>query len=232
MSRIEPDPWLTEFVGVPAHRVVIDGAVEEISDEVRGALAVPSFAWVKVDADDVATVGALEELGFRVVDVNVALARPIADGPRPAPCARFATDADEHRVAVLAASQMRSRFHLDPAFPPGAADRLKEAWARSYWHGGRGDWMVVAEVGGVVAGFLQLLLDGSRLVVDLIAVAPDARRTGVARSMLAFAEASCGPAETFAVGTQVGNVASLRLYESAGFRVSSTSYVLHAHGPR
>ena len=37
-----------------------------------------------------------------------------------------------------------------------------------------------------------------------------------------------GP-KTVRVGTQIANIPSLRLYESLGFRIADTHYVLHYH---
>jgi ribosomal protein S18 acetylase RimI-like enzyme len=127
-------------------------------------------------------------------------------------------------------SFLYSRFHLDPAFSRAVADRIKAEWAGNFFHGQRGDHMVVAEVAGAVRGFLQLLQDEpERMTIDLIAVAEDVRGRGVASAMMGYAMRACR-ARTLRVGTQAANLASLRLYENLGFRVIATSYVLHRHG--
>jgi hypothetical protein len=48
----------------------------------------------------------------------------------------------------------------------------------------------------------------------------------IQRERLLIAEKGGAPAW---VGTQAANIPSLRLYESFGFRVCETAYVLHAH---
>jgi ribosomal protein S18 acetylase RimI-like enzyme len=92
----------------------------------------------------------------------------------------------------------------------------------------------VAERDSVVAGFLQLLWAGPVLVIDLIAVSPQATRQGHARAMLAFAAANgtggMRRPEGFRVGTQAANAPSVRLYESLGFRFTDAQFVLHHHG--
>jgi GNAT superfamily N-acetyltransferase len=139
-------------------------------------------------------------------------------------------------VEAIAGSAFRySRFHLDPQIPKSLADKVKAVWAGNWFAGQRGDGMVVAEDAGQVAGFLQLLWSGEQcLVIDLVAVRPQSARKGLSRAMIGFAQANgTGDARRAAgmiVGTQAANVPSVRLYESLGFRLRQTKFVLHHHG--
>jgi ribosomal protein S18 acetylase RimI-like enzyme len=147
---------------------------------------------------------------------------------------RLARAGDREAVASLAGRAFRfSRFHLDPAIPRGLADRVKAGWAANFFAGARGDAMVVAEQDGAVAGFLLLLRGPSDgVTIDLIAVAPESARQGLARAMIGFAAQGAGGARPkgWRVGTQAANIASVRLYESLGFRLSQAQFVLHHHG--
>jgi len=128
-------------------------------------------------------------------------------------------------------SFVHDRFHRDPAIPLAAANAVKRSWALNYFAGKRGDWMVVVCRDGRPVGFLQLLRSQTDdLVIDLIAVDRDYRRGGIARAMIAFAVANCRGDGRLVVGTQVANVASVRLYENIGFRLDAAHYVLHHHG--
>lgn len=81
----------------------------------------------------------------------------------------------------------------------------------------------VAEVDGVVAGFIQAspaLRDGSRWHVDFIAVAPEFRSSGVAAAMLdhvVLAQAEAG-VDCFTAEVDVRNRRALELYARRGFR--------------
>src|SRR5262249_55999007 len=81
-------------------------------------------------------------------------------------------------------------FDGGPAVGKAVANKVKAGWASNFFAGQRGDGMVVAERDGVVAGFLQLLWAGRVLVIDLIAVSPQAARQGHGRAMIAFAAAN------------------------------------------
>ena len=48
--------------------------------------------------------------------------------------------------------------------------------------------------------------------------------------MIAFVESQFAPS-VIAVGTQVANLPSVRLYEKLGFRLAAAQYVFHFHNP-
>jgi ribosomal protein S18 acetylase RimI-like enzyme len=228
------DAWLGEVLGRAAYRFEFspDAAASEMADELTG-LEPSAFVYTKAACKDVARVGRLQELGFRLIDTNVVLEKPCGGAPAATPGAlvRFAGAQDEEAVVRVArGSFTSSRFHLDPRIPAAAANAVKAEWARNFFHGKRGQHMVVALVDGEVAGFEQILHSGEALTIDLIAVEERFRRRGLAAAMIRFAESAL-PARTIRVGTQIANASSLRLYESLGFRVAASQYVFHLHRP-
>jgi ribosomal protein S18 acetylase RimI-like enzyme len=227
------DEWLGRLLGRPALR--LDRADTGDAGWIGRLDHEDLFITVKLPAHDVAALGELEAIGFRVVDAALTFSAA-AVGPQAAdPRVRAARRGDRERVAELAGRAFRfSRFHLDPAIPRALADRVKQSWAANFFAGARGDAMVVAEQDGAILGFLQLLHGASSgFVIDLIAVAPEAARQGLARAMIGFAAAQGvnGAAPSgWRVGTQAANIASVRLYESLGFRLEHAQFVLHHHG--
>jgi dTDP-4-amino-4,6-dideoxy-D-galactose acyltransferase len=231
-SGLLADDWLAEQLGVRAWRVdlgdtdhrAFDRVVRELDEE-------PSFAYAKVPTDRIAAVHALEDHGFRVVDMAVRLRRNgIADLPEASDGIGPAGPEDADAVADVARNAFtRSRFHLDPAIDDAVANELKAAWTRSWFSGRRGDAMVVARFDDRVVGFLQLLREGPTAVIDLIGVAETARSRGAGAAMIGVA-ARMMATEALEVGTQAANVDSLRFYQRLGFVVIDTAYVLHRHG--
>ena len=80
-------------------------------------------------------------------------------------------------------------------------------------------------------GFLAALKshDGAQAIIDLVGVHPDAQRQGVGRTMIVRFAEHYRDVNELIVGTQVANVPSVQLYESLGFRLKSSQYVLHMH---
>jgi ribosomal protein S18 acetylase RimI-like enzyme len=222
------DPWLSGLLGKPAYHLSMHASPH--GEPLRELAPGPAFVDAKVPTGDLADVRLLESSGFRIVDVSVQLAADTQSIPRlDRPEIDFANAGDEDGVAAIAEkSFIFDRFHADPLTSP-AAGAVKREWARNFFRGKRGTWMVVARQRVGVVGFLQLLRVKANLVVDLIAVTEGARGCGLGQAMISFAARHCGPFERVEVGTQVTNAPSLRLYEGLGFRAHSSQYVLHCH---
>jgi ribosomal protein S18 acetylase RimI-like enzyme len=198
------------------------------------ALKECDFAYARLPTTETRAVGFLEQLGFRVVDTALGfecLASDIIDGTEAT--ARFAVPADRGQIEEIAGTAFRySRFHLDPAVSMDEANKIKRNWAANFFAGQRGDAMIVGELGGRIAGFLQVLANESFCTIDLIATAQGYERRGIARGMIAFlAKHGDGrrPPARIAVGTQAANVPSCRLYECSGFRLTKSEFILHYH---
>lgn len=223
------DEFLERCLGHPVFRLRTPAAARAAIEaagkdgdwliEARASVARPADAAV------------LAQWGFRIADTNVQLVRP-ARPTVSAPRCRMARASDEAAVRAIASGSFRqTRFHLDPRIPAAAANRVKEEWAANYFHGQRGEWLVVAEDEAGVCGFnLVLRTERNSLVVDLIAVAERGRRRGFAAELIEFAAAEClGRPADVAVGTQIGNFNSLALYQKLGFRPADATYVFHLH---
>ncbi len=237
-NRIDHDKWLSEMLQCPAYRISVPENRVEISrfevDLAKLLEERPLFAFAKVDPAKLTEVHLLEQYGFRLIDTNTQFDKPLqTDSQYAGNCTvRFALAEDEEQAVVLGRNCFSySRFHLDPLMPKEVADRIKGEWVRNYFTGKRGDAMVLAEIDGMVVGFLQLIYAGNEtLIIDLIAVDDNHRRKGIAGDMIQFAEANCGNFPKIIVGTQIANVPSMRMYENLGFKISSASYVFHYHG--
>jgi ribosomal protein S18 acetylase RimI-like enzyme len=234
---IVPDPWLAAVMSRDVYRV--SGSVEQ-GDEPQAERGIHSitarsgFFYARVPTYDVPTSRLLERCGFHIVDTGITLETSgLPSHGGEAGRTRLARAEDREAVENIARSSFTySRFHLDPDIPKQLADEIKAQWAGNYFYGQRGDSMVVGERGGQVAGFLQLLnATGEMLVVDLIAVGEGHRGHGLAEEMIRFAAFACGSPKALRAGTQSANIGSLALYQKMGFRIVSTSYVLHHHGP-
>lgn len=235
---LHKDSWLAAIFGRPVWRVDATKSGDGLSAlESAGSV----FAYAKCEVSRVSEVGALSDIGFRVVDTaltfeGVASAGSVSRCVSVGQVIRYANQNDPDTVCGIASRAFRfSRFHLDPQVPAGVADRIKASWAGNYFSGERGDGMVVAETNGQVVGFLQLLWGQEEtLIIDLIGVAPESQGQGIARAMICYAAMNGigdhrQPAR-IRVGTQAANTPSMRLYESLGLRMHSAQYVMHYHG--
>lgn len=226
------DDWLGAILGRPAFRFAFGLHGEPWRKVVKQA---PLFAYARVPASETARIEWLEQAGFRVVDVGLtfeanaaALAGPSVPGIR----VRDAQASDRDAVYDLALEGFnRSRFHLDPAIPASLANRIKAEWAVNFFAGARGDALLIAEnAQGRPAGFLLTLEAGGKTIIDLVAVRAADRGAGLGRAMtLELAQRAHRRGNRLAVGTQAANPGAARFYENLGFRLVSSSIVLHHH---
>lgn len=226
---LTPDPFLEAHIGRPAFALRFWEASDVFGPRLRATIgAGRAFVAAKVECADVAAQACLAQAGFYPADVNMTLEMDAHRLPNPSPIARQATTEDRESVMRLAGSNFTcSRFHRDPHISIEAANGFKTAWAGNYFEGKRGDAMIVAEYGGELAGFLQLLVAGEVMIVDLITVSESARGRGVGAAMLARAKVELPACTLLRTGTQAANVASLRFYEKLGFRVTASTAVMH-----
>lgn len=209
------DSWLSERLGRPAYWA-------DPGD--RGPFAAPAFWQAKVDAENVARVAELESQQFRVVDLNLTLARGGGHHPAPELGVEPAEPGDHEALLEIAERHYeRSRFHLDPEIPNQVAGRIKRDWLQACLEGARGDRVLAARVDRRAVGFLAAMGD----VIDLVAVHPAMRGQGIGQALVAgFLTVTDG---VCTVGTQAANTGALRFYERLGFCTVRARYVLHLH---
>ena len=225
------DAWLSDIFAKPVFS--IGGNLLEVkkSDLPKQS----AFIQARVASEDVGTLVHLQSLGFSVIDCNVSL--ELANTHLPSlkfdrKLTRFSQKSDENEVRSLAREIFsQNRFHRDPRISNDLASRIKEEWAGNFYHGQRGDWMVVFKDEFGVGGFLQLIkFSEDIIIIDLIAVSKRLQRRGIARSMIYFALINCiDQPVILRVGTQLSNIASIALYQNLGFKIISTAYQLHLH---
>lgn len=246
-NNIRYDAWMSEILGKPCYGVTINrqfiescavvGTEEKMwLDKIHREHV---FTFTKINTTDIPFIRFAEKQGFNLVDTNVSLvlkqpAKAENDDNSTYNCC-FATSADEEAACDVGRMSFNfTRFHLDDFIPKKTADYIKAEWVRNYFKGRRGDKMVLAKSGDGTVGFLQLFVNpiaiGSDVVViDLIAVAPEHRRKGLAGKMISFAINKLCNGQRMMVGTQIANIPSIKLYQQLGFVFDNAQYVFHYH---
>lgn len=187
-------------------------------------------------AQDWETVHALESSGFRLMDTLLYLRRTLDDVP-PVPgkvAVRAARSSEASAVGAVARDAFADyigHYHTDPRLDPSKVADIYPSWAqRATADPAVADQVLVAEVGGRIAGFgaLKRVGDGG---VDgiLYAVAPAQRQRGVYRELLcaSLEAAKRTGASWMEYSTQIANVAALRGVSRLGFVPDRAYYTFH-----
>ncbi len=192
----------------------------------------------RVPASQPALLGAVQEIGFHVVDCLVTLGmRNIQRAPvDPAPLPlREARDADLPELEAIAGQAFQTgRYHLDPRFPRALADRRYVAWVRNALTGRMPGSVLVAEHEGTIAGFLVQRIEGDHCEGQLACVNPRFKHSIVMHSLLAAHTAwlrQRGVRKTTG-RISIGLMQAINLNLVLHAELRHADYVLHWHSPR
>ncbi|MDD5186779.1 MAG: GNAT family N-acetyltransferase [Methanoregula sp.] len=238
--RLEPDSWLSKIFSYPVFRVIdIEQDPSMPADDlIRRSHISQIFYYAKVPVGRLDLVHALNDAGFKVVDVNVTFE-----------CTPRETKIDqtspiiihvarpEDRDATLNLAEtcfLYSRFHLDPEISNDLANLIKREWVANYFKGERGEQILVAERNAKPIGFLAITkgISGNKSIraIDLIGIQSEYQRIGAgSRLVNFFINDSVTKCDILRVGTQIANVPSMNFYQRCGFYITESAYVLHAH---
>ena len=243
------DKWLTEIIGKESYNLKLDeefivrskkNGTEEKKwiHSIQSNNNKPVFIQTKVSTQSLDFIKYLEGIGFFLIDTNVTLKKEI-DLPY---CnnikndvydvtIRFAKNPDKKGVIFVAGNTfIYSRYHLDPWFSNELANRIKAQWVSSYFDGRRGEQMVVALSKNKIISFLQILKpENNFFIIDLIGVKKNHQRRGIAEKMINFAIQENKGINKVIVGTQIGNIPSIKLYQKMDFFLDNAKYVFHLH---
>lgn len=182
----------------------------------------------RTGAEDSASIWAAEASGMLLVDIGVDSTFDLLRTPLPAqpatPLVREARADDMATLQDLAAvAFVRSRFVIDPFFSKEANVLLHRTWVKNLF-GGLARAIFVAEIDGVVAGFVSNSISGDETRIPLIATNAEFRRAGIGKALIAKSVnwAAEQGAKLAHVKTQAHNYPALALYHRAGYVVSKT----------
>jgi dTDP-4-amino-4,6-dideoxy-D-galactose acyltransferase len=175
--------------------------------------------------DDAATMRLAEDNGFRLVDIRVTL---VCDMPARQSAAanggivmRMARTDDTGALESIARGGYEAtRFHFDKNFPRDRATALYETWIRRSCEG-YAQAVLVAEYGGVPAGYITCHLDAAQRAgrIGLTGVHGQTQELGIGHALVSAALnwfATHNVTEV-SVATQGRNFPAQRLYQRCGF---------------
>ena len=183
-----------------------------------------------------------EAAGFRLMDVRIGLQNDSIAHPtrrdRQDPTGVSIRMVKANDVDVLGRLASRSyrftRFYADAGLPDGRCDDLYRTWIEQDCRG-KADAVLVADIGGEIAGYISCAVDRSRSrgAIGLVGVSDAHQGQGIGSFLV---EASLrwfeGEGATTAyVVTQGRNVAALRVYERHGFVAHDTGFWFHKWYP-
>ena len=227
---IYKDEWLSKQISKSAYQLKSNNILkinfsQEWKDFKNKQKDKDFFVFSKISTDAVNIWHYLEKADFKLIDTNVkfefhGILPNIRKNSKDIDIC-FAQKKDQTAVGKIAKNNfIYSRFHLDPMIGNNIANQLKQRWVENYFLGNRGDEMVLALLNNEPVGFLQLRIKINELFIDLIGVDKKAQGNGIASAMIQFASQNIKHS-LIKVGTQIGNIPSIKLYQKLNFLFNS-----------
>jgi hypothetical protein len=233
----------TEIFGFPVAEWLLPADVNRIAqgrilllqraDELRVCLVS-----CRVPANRPDLLGAVQQVGFKVVDCLVTLGMrnvqraPIDPAPLPL---REAKDTDLQELEAIAGNAFQTgRYHLDPLFPCVLADKRYVAWVHNALTGRMPGSVLLAEHEGTIAGFLVHRIEGDHCEGQLACVNPKFKHNIVMHSLLAAHTAwlrKRGIRKTTG-RISIGLMQAINLNLILHAELRHADYVLHWHSTR
>ena len=240
---VEQLPWDSEFFGraigrARTGRLDPSSAAQLVGEASEAGLECVYFV---AGSDDVATVLALEERGFHLVDVRIVLERmasPVVTTPADGRdfLVEPARADDLPQLEPIAAQVARlSRYACDPRFTVAETERLYRVWIGNALRGYADVVLVAREgAGGQALGFLCCKMHGELCDLQLAGVAEEQRQRRIGRALFeaGIVWGQEHGAKRLQIVTQGRNVAAQRLFQQLGFLTSEVKLCYHLWLPR
>ena len=180
----------------------------------------------------------MESKGFLLMDTLVYYSFDLTKKEIPEdPCGvrvRRLQPGDEAEIPEGASAAFKGymgHYHSDRRLDSGQCDEAYRSWAeRSCTTDKAADEVLVAEIGGKVAGFATLRLTSPQEVEGLLyAVAPEFQGKGICRLFMIRSLQWCRAqgAKRMVISTQVTNVSMQKVWCRTGFEPSHSYYTFH-----
>ena len=185
------------------------------------------------DADDPLTTQLLEQHAYHLVDTRLTFERRLMGDLPPfdtmKAIIRDAHDGDIQSLKRIAQhSYQHTRYYFDGRFPIEQCNELYVTWIEKSYRGyADKDW--VAELEGVVVGFITASLHNHQGDIGLVGVDSQHSGKGIGYQLVLFALAwlQQNKAQSVKVVTQGRNIPAQRLYQRVGFITHSLQHWYH-----
>ena len=233
-------PHLFSLGNYSEKKTIASGLISRLTEECR--VSGIKHVSAKIDSRDMATIHALEENGFKLMDIlthilcdmNIFRVKPIE---APYVVREFHNEDIKGimEVARLGFMDYIGRFHIDPEFNHQDSDKFYTIWARNSCLG-YADNVFVAEKNSQIIGFITAKIhrdmeDYVKLrlgEIELVVISPESRGMGVYPNL-----ADCcmnwlkRHADMTLAKTLIDNFQVQRVCQKLGFKLAQTQCTFH-----
>lgn len=238
MKFIEFSQWDTEHFGLRVGKSFIgqDTKFQDVIEE--SAENKIDLLVCRCRADDTQNTWQMGRYGFELMGTTVtysAYSNDLAIPTVPVDiCIRSITEDEVRYVTDIASESFDTypgHFHADPRINPDKCEDLYRKWAFNSCHDKKvADYVLVAEIGKCIAGFLTIKkAEGVTGSLVLAGVSHSHRRRGVYKSLLSGGVRWCESQglKKIESSTQITNYPVQKAWANMGLRMENSVYIFH-----
>lgn len=222
-------PWDSSFLSLPV------GQMQVQNNSFASAAEAVAFDLLYVFSDQLIVFPESFTANFSVqlVDEKLTYAKPLTSHAASIPEVQLLPEdfvPDDAFEALAIQSGIYSRFSVDEKFPKEKFQEMYRLWLQRSINRSLADAVLVYQQDGEFAGFITLREMDDGAEIGLVAVDHQFRGLGIGTKLLNAAEFSLSnnpKAKYIRVVTQAVNLPACRLYEKAGYHVTTRQYVYH-----
>lgn len=188
------------------------------------------FLYIKIGQFDKKNHLKLKKKKFKFINKSIIFEKKISRINKRISNIRKANIKDKKKIQKIAIENLNfSRFNLDDKIKKKAG-LIKSEWVNNFFKKKRGDALYLVEYKKKIAGFVLLLFDKKKLIIDLIAIEKKYQNKGLGRKLIEFIEKIYYKKfDTIKVVTQSNNKNSLIFYKNNNFKILKKELIFHKH---
>lgn len=227
MIRSQRLKWDSDYFGFPCGRINLEGTVSEADLELHLA-SLKTMTLITLFNDDMDDRNAeliAQMTRARPVDVHVMLRKVLPGAHQKGVNAKERYAGSEKLADLADAAFPASRFTRDERLREAGGKHLYREWVKNAYNQ-YGKYFVVL---GDEDAFSLFHIDGNALVLELMAVSPERRGSGLGTLMWQVLEREARhlDAQEIRVGMPLQNHRAIKFFHNMGCEILSTSQVYH-----
>lgn len=179
----------------------------------------------KIDVSEKKKIIKLENMGFNLMDTLITFSlKKIISGSHNKNIF-LAEEKDINEVSEISKKAYRmSHFYFNEKLEKKEIDELYGKWIKNKYK--QGQKIYVYKKNDIIQGFLLEKISDEEAIIELIAVNEEFKGQKIGKSLVEFFFNENLSKKGF-VGTQISNIAAIKLYENMGYKIEKFTHIFH-----
>ncbi len=229
LFNIKKDEWDSRILGINLYKInkieldsFDDNLIKRFLDFIKSKFNDIHCIIYRTEATNFGLINILQKNRFTLVGMPIKLSVDLREikGNNLESNVRLSKNEDVNILALMARNSFLNAYRYnDKNLDKNKVDDLYSEWIKNSCNG-RANAVLVHEINKILSGFIACNINGDTGLIDLIAVAKEARGQGIGQKLvlnsLAWFKDKVSRVEVY---TEAMNYPSLKMYQNNGFKI-------------